>query len=103
MLTVGADNLRWRRLFFDWIEQARADFHNLATKPGVDRSLEFIAKGLGEDAARAAGATLGKQVAAASNSGQLGLGSSTGFLSVSPRRPAPRHTFHGGDAVPRVP
>ena len=100
---------RWRGepalagLFFDWIEQARADCHNLATTLGVDRSLEFIAKGLGEDAARAAGATLGKQVAAASNSGQLGLGSSTGLLSMSPRRPAPQHTFHGGDAVPRVP
>ena len=99
---------RWRGqpalagLFFDWIDHARTDFHNLATKPGVDRSLEFIAKGLGEDAAIAAGATLGKQVATASNSGQLGLGSATGLLSVSPRRPAPRHTFHGGDAVPRV-
>ena len=99
---------RWRgdaafaTSFFEWVEQAHTDFRNLATKPGVDRSLELIAEGLGEGAAKAAGGAFGEQFAAASRKGQLGLGSATGLLSTSSRRPAPRHTFHGGDTVPCV-
>ena len=99
---------RWReepglaRSFFEWIDQACIDFSNFGTQPGVDRLLESIAKGLGEGPARTAGATYGGQFAAASRAGQLGLGSAEGLLSTSPLRPSPRHTFHGGNAVPRV-
>ena len=92
---AGAPELA--RSFFDWIEQARTDFENLAAKPGVDSVLESIKKGLGEGPARVAGRSVGSQIAAASLSGQLGLGSSSGLLSTSPRRPAPQHTFHGGN------
>ncbi len=99
---------RWRgdpalaTSFFEWVEQAHTDFRNLAAKPGVDSSLELIAKGLGEGAAEAAGGAFGEQFAAANRIGQLGLGSATGLLTTSSRRPAPRHTFHGGDTVPCV-
>lgn len=90
------------RSFFDWIEQARSDFNNLAAKPGVDSVLASIGKGLGEGPARAAGRRAGSQIEAASRSGQLGLGSSSGLLSASPRRPAPQHTFHGEDRSNRA-
>ena len=89
--------------FFEWVEQAHTDFRGFAAKPGVDRSLELIGKGLGEGAAEAAGSAFGERFAAASRIGQLGLGSATGLLTTSASRPAPRHTFHGGDTVPRVP
>lgn len=90
------------RSFFDWMEQARTDFNNLAAKPGLDSVLESIEKGLGEGPARAAGRSVGSQIATASRSGQLGLGSSSGLLSTSPRRPAPQHTFHGGNETYRA-
>ncbi len=85
------------RSFSDWIEQAHTDFNNLAAKPGMDSVLEAIGKGLGQGPARAAGRSVGSQIAAASRLGQLGLGSSSGQLSTSPRHPAPQHTFHGGN------
>ena len=88
--------------FFEWVEQAHTDFRSLAAKPGVDSSLELIGKGLGEGAAKAAGGAFGERFAAASRIGQLGLGSATGLLTTSSSRPAPRHTFHGGDTVPCV-
>ena len=99
---------RWRKhpgladSFFAWLSQARSDFASFATAPGVDGTLEAIARCLG-DSASAAGATLGSGVAALSGAGQLGLSSSAGTLSPSPSRPAPRHTFYGGDAAPRLP
>lgn len=99
---------RWRgdatlqTSFSEWIERAHTDFRNLGSRPGVDRSLEVIAKSLGEGAAKAAGANFGRQFSSAGRIGQLGLASPTGLLSTSPRRPAPRHTFHGGETIPRV-
>ena len=92
-----------RTSFFEWIERAHADFNNLGSKPGVDRSIDIIAKSLGEGAAKAAGANMGQQFTVASRMGRLGLASPTGLLSASPRRAAPRHTFHGGETMPRVP
>ncbi len=100
---------RWRdrpsraRLFFEWMEQACTDFRRFAEEPGVDRTLEKIAGSLGDDSAKAAGATYGTRLSEASRTGRLGLGSATGLLSTAPRRPAPQHTFHGGDAAPRLP
>ena len=99
---------RWREhpeladAFFEWAKQARIDFASIVAEPGLDRVLKGVANSLGRDAADAAGATLGTAVAGASSAGQLGLGSAAGVLSTTPRRPAPGHTFHGGDAAPRL-
>lgn len=99
---------RWRdhpgrpRAFFEWMERASADFRQLAEQPGIDETLRRIGKAFGESSAKAAGAAHGTRFATASQAGTLGLGSATGLLTTTPRRAAPRHTFHGGDA-PRLP
>ena len=100
---------RWREhpelaaSFFKWISQAQIDFESLPVASGVDSTLGIIAKHFGDDPAKAAGRALGTGMATLSGAGQLGLGSDTGTLSAKPRHPAPRHTFHGGDAAPRLP
>lgn len=100
---------RWREhpeladAFFEWIRQARVDFESMEAALGIDGILKVIGKHLGDDSAKAAGKAFGMGVAALSGAGQLGLGSNTGTLSGAPARPAPRHTFHGGDEAPRLP
>ena len=56
---------RWRDhpelsdAFFKWAKQARTDFAALTAEAGVDRVLKTIARSLGSDSAKAAGAELG--------------------------------------------
>lgn len=92
---------RWRgdpnlaNAFFEWMEKARADFERFSSKPGLDQPLNVINEALGRRAADSAGAVYGTGFSTASASGRLGVASTTGLLSTSSSRPAPRHTFHG--------
>ncbi len=99
---------RWREhpeiadTFFEWLARVQLDFDSLATARGLDGTLKVLATCLGEDSAKLAGAAYGTGIAALSGAGQLGLSSDTGTLSGKPRRPAPQHTFHSGDAASRL-
>jgi len=90
---------RWRthpggdRRFFQWMEQAQADFAGYGTELGVDRVLEKIARTFGEGPAKRAGEVAASSVAP--DAGLLGIGASTGLLGAPARRSTPRHTFHG--------
>ncbi len=92
---------RWRRhpgrdrRFFEWMEQAQADFAGYGTELGVDRVLEKIARTFGEGPAKRAGEVAASSVARARDAGLLGIGASTGLLGAPARRSTPRHTFHG--------
>ena len=92
---------RWRghpgrdRRFFEWMEQAQADFGGYGAELGVDRMLEKIAKSFGEGPAKRAGGILGSGLSRAREAGLLGMGAGTGLLSTATRRPVPQHTFHG--------
>lgn len=91
---------RWRghprraERFFDWIEQAHADFAGLGEKLGVHHVLKEMARSFGELPAKRAGERLGISVAQARDAGALGI-ASTGLLAPTTTRPIPRHTFHG--------
>jgi hypothetical protein len=91
---------RWRthvgrdRQFFEWMEQAQADFAAYGEDLGVDRVLEKIAKSFGEGPMKRAGQVVGLGVAQARNAGSLAIGS-TGLLGTPVRRSSPQHTFHG--------
>ena len=101
--TVGAKTPNSRNRSLRGSDRRGPISQALATARGVDGTLEAIARCLGDESASSAGASLGSGVAALSGAGQLGLSSSAGTLSPSPSRPAPRHTFYGGDAAPRLP
>ncbi|MHB8665816.1 MAG: nucleotidyltransferase domain-containing protein [Acidimicrobiales bacterium] len=95
---------RWRghperaQRFFEWMEQAQADFLGYGSERGVDRVLEKIAKTFGEGAAQHAGKVEGTNVVRAREAGVLGV-DAAGLLGSATRRPAPRHTFHGDAPV----
>jgi hypothetical protein len=80
--------------FFDWIEQAHADFAGLGEKLGVHHVLKEMARSFGELPAKRAGERLGISVTQARDAGALGI-ASTGLLAPTTTRPIPRHTFHG--------
>lgn len=89
---------RWQRhprraqRFFEWVEQAHADFAGIGSEHGVDTVLEKVAKAFGGRAAeRAAGSGLFET----RRSGQLGMAAGTGGLVVGAGRTVPPHTFHG--------
>jgi hypothetical protein len=92
---------RWRthpgrdRRFFEWMEQAQADFSGYGAELGIDRVLEKIAQSFGEGPAKRAGEAAGSGVARTRDAGLLGIGAGTGLLGTPVRRPTPRHTFHG--------
>ena len=99
---------RWREhpelanAFLEWLAQVQGDFDGLATARGIDGTLKVLGDSLGEDSAKQAGAAYGTGIAALSGAGQLGLSSDVGTLSTEPRRPAPRHTFHSGNAAQHI-
>src|SRR5581483_7246826 len=80
--------------FFDWIEQAYADFSGLGRDLGLDDVIAKMAESLGEAPATRAGERFGAERARRRNTGVLGV-SATGALGVTQSRPVPRHTFHG--------
>jgi hypothetical protein len=100
---------RWRthpgrdRSFFEWMEQAQADFGGYGADLGVDRMLEKIAKSFGEGPANRAGEALGSGLSRAREAGLLGMGAGTGLLGTATRRPVPQHTFHGDPPARREP
>lgn len=100
---------RWRRhpgrdrFFFQWMEQAQADFAGYGADRGVDTVLEKIALTFGERPAKRAGEVLGTGLARARKAGLVGISAGTGLLSTTTRRPIPQHTFHGDAPRPREP
>lgn len=93
---------RWKgharraQAFFDWIEQAHADFSAFGDDLGIDQVIEKMSLSLGEAAAHAAGRQYGAERFARRNAGVLGV-SAAGTLGVTSRAQAavPHHTFHG--------
>ena len=91
---------RWRshpdrdRHFFDWIEQAHADFSGYGADAGVDRVLVKLSESFGEGPAIRAGEIIGKRLTRTRDAGVLGIGAA-GLLGTTSRRPVPQHTFHG--------
>lgn len=91
---------RWRRhpgrdrRFFEWIEQAQADFAGYGEERGVDKVLEKVARTLGAGPARFAGRIAGSGVATARDAGLLSIGA-TGLFTPPVGRPTPQHRFHG--------
>ena len=97
---------RWRnhphraQRFFEWVEQARADFAGIGSDRGVDSVLEKMARVFGERAAERAGRTAGTRLFEARRSGQLAMAAGTGTLVTGGRRAVRPHTFHGDPAPP---
>lgn len=91
---------RWRRhpgrdrRFFEWMEQAQADFAGYGEERGVDKVLDKIARTFGEAPARLAGQVAGSGIATARDAGLLSIGA-TGLFTPPVRRPTQQHTFHG--------
>jgi hypothetical protein len=92
---------RWKarprraQAFFDWIEQAHADFTAFGTDLGIDQVVQKMSLSLGEAAAQAAGQRFGAERLARRNAGVLGV-SAAGTLGLASRAQAvPPHTFHG--------
>lgn len=85
----GAD-----RNFFEWMEQANADFNGYGVDRGLDRILEKVAKSFGDLPAKRAGLMAGHGMKQVSDAGILGIGG-TGLLRTGVHRPAPAHEFHG--------
>lgn len=97
---------RWRgnpvraRNFFDWIEQAHADFSGYGVDDGVDRVLTKLSESFGEQPAKRAGELMGLNLTKARDTGVLGV-SGAGLLGLTASRSVPRHTFHGDPPDPR--
>jgi hypothetical protein len=87
------------RSFFEWIDQAQADFSGYGVDRGVDRVLEKLSESFGEGPATRAAEIIGKGLSRARDTGVLGVGTA-GMLGTTSRRAVPRHTFHG-DPLPR--
>lgn len=92
---------RWKRhpdrarRFFDWAEQARADFAGLGAERGVDTVLEKLAKAFGGQAAERAERATGSDLLEARRAGRLGMAVGTGGLVAGTGRIVRPHTFHG--------
>jgi hypothetical protein len=85
--------------FFDWIEQAHADFAGFGSERGIDTVLVKLAESFGEAPARYAREHLGGEVTKMRNRRLLSV-AATGALG-SAGRVVPQHTFHGDAPTPR--
>jgi hypothetical protein len=92
---------RWQRdperarRFFDWAEQAHADFAGLGSERGTDTVLEKLAKALGGRAADRAEQAAGTGLLEARRNGRLATTAGTGGLVGGAGRIVRPHTFHG--------
>lgn len=84
--------------FFEWAEQAQADFAGIGAERGVDAVLEKMARSLGQRAAQRAECVAGSGLFEARRGGQLALAAGTGALITGTRRAVRPHTFHGDPA-----
>jgi hypothetical protein len=99
---------RWRhhpqrvQRFFDWVEQAHADFADLGAERGTDTVLGKIAKALGDRPAERAERAAGSGLLEARRAGNLRMAAVTGALTgaASGRLVRP-HSFHGDDCTRR--
>jgi hypothetical protein len=88
------------RAFFDWTEQAHADFDRLGRDLGLDDVIAKMATTLGGTAAASAAERFGAERRARRDRGVLGV-SAGGLLGVTTsNRAVPRHTFHGDGPSP---
>jgi hypothetical protein len=87
--------------FFAWIEQAKADFDNLARtgSSGVDTVLSKMAAILGDRPAREASRSFSRGIVNSRRQGALRYGAGTAALAAAPlagtRHVARDHDFHG--------
>jgi hypothetical protein len=86
--------------FFQWIEQARADFDSLArTGSGVDTVISKLASVFGDRPAKEASRSFARGVVDSRRQGQLGYSVGTGALAAAStagtRRITRDHDFHG--------
>jgi hypothetical protein len=92
---------RWQRYpdradrFFEWADQARADFAGLGADLGTDTVLEKIAKAFGGRAAERAEQAAGTGLLEARRGGRLAVAATTGALTTGAGRTVRPHTFHG--------
>lgn len=86
---------RRARRFFDWAEQARADFAGLGSERGTDTVLEKLAKALGGRAAERAERAAGTGLLEARRNGRLAVTAGTGGLVTGVGQTVRHHTFHG--------
>ena len=90
--------------FFQWVEQAKNDFEDLARAGGgIDTVISKMASVFGDRAARVAGRSLSQDVLDSRRSGQLAYGVGTGALIAAPiartRRVTADHDFHGDNGA----
>jgi Zn-dependent peptidase ImmA (M78 family)/transcriptional regulator with XRE-family HTH domain len=88
-------NPRRAQRFFEWAEQAQADFAGIGSERGVDTVLEKMAKAFGQGAAQHAERVTGSQLYETRRSGQLAMAAGTGALIIGTHRAVRPHTFHG--------
>jgi len=86
--------------FFQWIEQAKTDFDDLARiGGGLDTVISKMASVLGDHPAQEAGRSLSRGIAGSRRQGQLSYGTGTGTLAAATasrtRRVTRDHDFHG--------
>lgn len=92
---------RWQRhphragRFFDWMEQAQADFAAIGSVLGIDTVLAKLSKAFGDRAADRAERAAGSGLFESRNTGRLGMASGTGALVTGNGRPVQPHRFHG--------
>lgn len=90
--------------FFQWIEQAKADFDGLArVGEGLDTVIRKMADIFGDRPSHAASQGLSRGIVTSRRQGQLGYSAGTGMLTAASvagaRRVAQDHDFHGRDGV----
>lgn len=88
--------------FFDWIEQARADFAGFGAESGLDRVIGRLQESFGVDPVAKAAARRAAAVKDQREQGRLGVGA-MGALGVAGARAVPDHTFHGDAPSARRP
>lgn len=85
-------------VFFEWLDQAYADFAALGEDPGVDGVLGRLARSFGQGPAEEAGRRYAAKLSGMRRAGRLGM-TTGGLLVPATARAIPPHTFHG-DAPP---
>ena len=81
--------------FFQWAEQAAADFAGLGSTRGIDAVLERVAKAFGERPAKHAERAAGSGLFESRRGERLAMSTGTGMLAAGGNRPVQTHTFYG--------
>jgi hypothetical protein len=85
--------------FFQWMEQAQADFADLGAQRGLHHILEKTAATFGSRAAEGAEEAFGTGLRESRRAGRLGMLPGAATLVPGARRTVPDHHFHGDPAT----